>query len=215
MSFFVTLPSNGSDLLSSYGLENNTQTDFYTDLKEPLDLNEDFEVALVEYSYRKNWMIDIVEIIVHKWNASDLNEIYRCTISVFDGLAMSEVINEIKDKTKSEYLNIWLDGKKLKLHVPYGYEIEFKGYFATRLKYGLAVTKNQSNIITSKEIESFLQNNVTFKDFDSFYIIGKKDYIVQCTLESEILKYVEEIFVCYKTCTCRSRHVKIAKDYNC
>ena len=49
-------------------------------MKEPLDLNEYFEVALVEYSYRKNWMIDIDEIIVHKWNASDLNEIYRCTV---------------------------------------------------------------------------------------------------------------------------------------
>ena len=46
MSFYVTLPSNGADLKSEYGMATNTQTNYFINLKQPLDLSiTDYEVA--------------------------------------------------------------------------------------------------------------------------------------------------------------------------
>jgi len=64
MNFYITLPSNGSDTTFEYGKKHNTQTDFSTELKEPLVFdNYNYEVALVECSYRKNWIIDLGTIL--------------------------------------------------------------------------------------------------------------------------------------------------------
>ena len=51
MSYYVTLPSNGADLTSEYGLKNNTQSDFEIDLKKPLDFSyKNYEVGLSQFS---------------------------------------------------------------------------------------------------------------------------------------------------------------------
>ena len=55
MSYYVTLPSNGSDLTSDYGKLHNTQSDFEIDLKKTLKFpHKTYEVGLAQCSYRKS-----------------------------------------------------------------------------------------------------------------------------------------------------------------
>ena len=51
MSFYVTLPSNSS--LSDF--PQNTLTHYVTRLKNPLRLNGNYEVALAQILFPKNW----------------------------------------------------------------------------------------------------------------------------------------------------------------
>ncbi|CAF1137833.1 unnamed protein product [Brachionus calyciflorus] len=55
MSFYVTLPSNSSmDLYPE-----NTMTDFSVLLKEPIRLDVQYEVALVELTYKHSWSLEV------------------------------------------------------------------------------------------------------------------------------------------------------------
>ena len=51
MSFYITLPSNSSQL----DFPGNTLTHYSTRLKNPLRLNGNYEVALAQIAFPKNW----------------------------------------------------------------------------------------------------------------------------------------------------------------
>ncbi|CAF1087084.1 unnamed protein product [Brachionus calyciflorus] len=56
MSFYVTLPSNSSmDLYPE-----NTMTDFTVLLKDPIRLEVQYEVALVDLTYKHSWSLEVV-----------------------------------------------------------------------------------------------------------------------------------------------------------
>ena len=65
MSYYVTLPSNGSDLESDHGKLHNTQADFEIDLKIPLVFpHKKYEMGLAEISYRKSWLVNIGKFVI-------------------------------------------------------------------------------------------------------------------------------------------------------
>ena len=60
MSFYVTLPSNSSmDLYP-----NNTISAFSVSLKEPIRLETNYEVALVEMTYKHSWSLNVGKLFV-------------------------------------------------------------------------------------------------------------------------------------------------------
>lgn len=60
MSFYVTLPSNSSmDLYPD-----NTMTEFTILLKEPIKLDVQYEVALVELTYKHSWSLEVGQLII-------------------------------------------------------------------------------------------------------------------------------------------------------
>lgn len=192
--FFVTLPSNGSDLTSAFGLENNTQTDFYTDLKESLDFSNNYEVALVEYSYRKNWLIDYGKIIIYKWIGIYREHHKTITISLHDGISLIEIIDEIRKKIKKKHFDIIYEDNFVKISVPDDIDVEFNGYIASRLNLNYQVTKSY-NSISNDKLQIFSEKNIISDSSDHFYITGKQGHIVQSSIKSKILKFIEEIFV--------------------
>lgn len=64
MSFYVTLPSNSSmDLYPE-----NTMTDFTVLLKEPIRLEVQYEVALVELTYKHSWSLEVGQLFIQSLN---------------------------------------------------------------------------------------------------------------------------------------------------
>lgn len=60
MSFYVTLPSNSSmDLFP-----NNTISNFSVALKEPIRLEKNYEVALVEITYKHSWSLNVGNLFI-------------------------------------------------------------------------------------------------------------------------------------------------------
>ena len=60
MSFYVTLPSNSSmDLYP-----NNTISQFTVALKEPIRLNSNYEIALVEMTYKHSWSLQVGKLYI-------------------------------------------------------------------------------------------------------------------------------------------------------
>ena len=65
MSFYVTLPSNSSmDLYPE-----NTMTDFTVLLKEPIRLEVQYEVALVELTYKHSWSLEVGQLFIQPLNS--------------------------------------------------------------------------------------------------------------------------------------------------
>ena len=58
MSFYITLPSNSE----STNL-NNTTTNYRTILYDQIQLNDEYEVALVEAIYNLSWFLPVGSII--------------------------------------------------------------------------------------------------------------------------------------------------------
>ena len=54
MSFYITLPSNSPNIF-----DNNTQSCFSTLLGSPLNLKGDYEVALSDINFTKNFKVDL------------------------------------------------------------------------------------------------------------------------------------------------------------
>ena len=60
MKYYISLPSDKTDLQSEYGNKNNTQTDLFTNLGKSIDIsNQEYEVALVEISFRVSWLVNL------------------------------------------------------------------------------------------------------------------------------------------------------------
>ena len=70
MSFYVTLPSHSADVVSEYGKEVNSQTDFTIKLKRGLNLPiNKYEVSLVEMGFKNSW-----DIRLGKFQIKDRNK---------------------------------------------------------------------------------------------------------------------------------------------
>ena len=69
MSFYVTLPSNSSmDLYPS-----NTISQFTVALKEPIRLDSNYEVALVEMTYKHSWSLQVGKLYIDLVNPNFLD----------------------------------------------------------------------------------------------------------------------------------------------
>ena len=84
MNFYVTLPSNAS--MQTY--PENKQSNFTTILKNPLELGERYEVALVEMSYTHSIINEVGTVIVFK----DNNTIFGFPISVTENTDFIQLI---------------------------------------------------------------------------------------------------------------------------
>ncbi|CAF1087738.1 unnamed protein product [Brachionus calyciflorus] len=71
MSFYVTLPSNCS--MDLY--QNNTLSEFAVQLKEPIRLDVQYEVAVVEFTYKHSWSLEFGKLVIDL-NYKNKNEKY-------------------------------------------------------------------------------------------------------------------------------------------
>jgi hypothetical protein len=80
MSFYLTLPSDAS--MNEF--PENVQSNFTVSLETPINLNGNFEVALVEISYSQFISLDIGFLLIHdKKNVNERNFIPLKWSSVF------------------------------------------------------------------------------------------------------------------------------------
>ena len=86
MNYYITLPSSGADLQSEYGKKNNTQTDFFTKLGKSIDIsNQEYEVALVEISFRVSWLVNLGSFEIISSNPiKNFKQDYKKDITVID-----------------------------------------------------------------------------------------------------------------------------------
>ena len=195
MSYFVTLPSNGADLTSEYGINNNTQTDFEIDLKKPLDLSyKDYEVGLSQFSCDLSWMIHIGKFkISHKTKKYDDIEF---DLSCSDGIHVSNMIDIIERSFKNIELPIEynkqmgtdviqfkfdIDSKYLFIYVPNDYELTIKGFFLTLIEY------------YKDDASDHKKRN--FKASDALIILGKNGIAVSCVLTKSQVNHIKELFI--------------------
>ena len=147
MSYYVTLPSNGADLKSEYGILNNTQTDYEIELKNPLNFTyKNYEVGLSEFSCNMSWLMPLGKFTIintqKKFDDIELN------ISISDGILVTGMIEILKSRFDQIFLrnevnlldnNIIFNYENATnsfiIHVPDGWELKIEGFFATFLKY--------------------------------------------------------------------------------
>lgn len=97
MSFYVTLPSHGADVLSEYGKANNKQNDFTINLKDSINLPfEKYEVALVEMSFKNFWKVNLGRFLITSIDNTDT--LFDEDIFIYDGMPLEEVCNFLNNK---------------------------------------------------------------------------------------------------------------------
>ena len=202
MSHYVTLPSNGADLSSDYGLEYNTQTDFETDLKIPLNFsNQSFEVGLSEFTFRKLWLINLGTFKIINNNQNKV--LVQKTIEVIDGISVSEIIKTINkqlfDKSLKQNETIKFENynnNNILIRIPSGITLEIRGYFKTLLSqrsttplhYGI-----DDDELRDQEILFELNNIVNFKE--GIQIKGHSSLSVKCNFVVQNIRYIENLYI--------------------
>ena len=209
MSHYVTLPSNGADLTSEYGLEHNTQTDFETDLKYPLNFNyKYYEVGLSEISYRKLWLITLgsFKIIDNIKNIV----LHERTIEVLDGINISKVI-DILNQHLNDYiiqsnpiLNTQLkkiqctlvNQEELLISVPLGITLEVTGYFTSLLRHRSSTPSHYGVTWTELENEKlkYAQGNI-IQENDTITIIGHETLSTKCFVVNSNIRCIENLYL--------------------
>ncbi|CAF1018126.1 unnamed protein product [Brachionus calyciflorus] len=100
MSFYVTLPSNSSmDLYSE-----NTMTDFTVLLKEPIRLEVQYKVALVELTYKHSSSLEVGQLYIQPLNRKSNKEIPQ-NIKIPKNPFTSDLRDEnvVDEKISSDY----------------------------------------------------------------------------------------------------------------
>ncbi len=199
MSFYITLPSNGADYTSEYGKKNNSQTDFSTELKEAIVFeNDNYEVALVECSYRKNWIVDLGTITIFESNEGILQIKESLKVYMFDGVSITSLLLYINDSlSKINFVHDQLKNK-VTMKINKDCSVIIKGYLANLFAYFLLEYK--TNVMTSdKSLEEMVrirsENVIVQKDPPEITVIYHEKIDFKFRLYMQILKYVEEIFV--------------------
>jgi hypothetical protein len=96
MSFYITLPSHGADVLSDFGKSINSQSDFSINLKKPLSLPiNKYEVSLVEMTFKNSWLINLGNFVLKDKNNSI---IFNEDIFTYDGLLLNELCRFLNEK---------------------------------------------------------------------------------------------------------------------
>ena len=210
MSHYVTLPSNGADLLSDYGLIHNTQSDFETDLKYPLNFNySQYEVGLSEISYRKLWLVTLgsFKIIDNVRNIV----MHERRIEVLDGISIPKVINilnqHLNDYTpgdtnpliNNQYKKIHftlVNKEELLINVPLGITLEITGYFTSLLRHRSSTPMHYG--VTWMELEKdklmFAQNNIT-QENDHITIQGHETLNTKCFIVNSNIRCIENLYL--------------------
>ena len=97
MSFYVTLPSNSSmDLYP-----NNTLTQFTVQLKEPLRLDVQYDVALVELTYKHSWSLEVGVLVVDIMNNGETDSF---KLILHDGENISSFSNRLNGEIWMYYI---------------------------------------------------------------------------------------------------------------
>ena len=187
MSYYVTLPSNGADSSSEYGLNNNTQTDFEINLKVPLDFSyKNYEVGLSQLSCQLSWFISIGKFtIINKLKEFSNMEF---ELNFNDGVLISNIIDILDTKFSSmplvndsnnqiEYITLTHDVSlnKLFLFVPPHWDLKIEGYFAALLEF---LTPHDSK----KKYEQIRHFKNIIDNTDIMYVIGSYEGVVTCVL---------------------------------
>ena len=212
MSYYVTLPSNGADLESDYGKENNTLTDFEIELKEPLEFPlGNYEVGLAEFSYRKTWTCKLGWFSVLTNTSKNLQDehIFKDElIDILDGLSMKRVIRRINDViqdydssgyiskvyTEKPYLKYFPDGK-LEIHVPLGLKLIIDGYFVEMIRHRSFRPTFYKTLSTNQEKDEFMNNNVVFENNRRLVIAGHHKLNSEYLVKNSRIKYIENLFL--------------------
>ncbi len=210
MSYYVTLPSNGADLKSDYGLIHNTQTDFETDLKYPLDFNHsEYEVGLSEISYRKLWLVTLGSFKITD-NIKNI-VLYDRKIEVLDGISIPKIIKILNDhlndytfsnttsllNTQYRKINFTLvNQEELLINVPLGLTLEITGYFTSLLRHRSSTPMHYG--VTWMELEQdklkFAQDNIIQKQ-DTITIRGHEDLFTKCFIVNSHIRCIENLYL--------------------
>lgn len=201
MSYYVTLPSTGSDLTSEYGKKNNTQSDFEIDLKNPLVLPyRRYEMGLSEISYRKNWVANLGEFII-KYN-EDI--IFEKKFYVMDGLPLKMIITQLNDflndfdhhiDTKSnigtievQNIKIYFNEKEsyLDVRVPTYLTLYMKGFFSSLLVH----SRNDLVQTDEKSIDSEPISKVKLEELKQSYRSDNK-----FVREDDIVQFKGDLYI--------------------
>jgi hypothetical protein len=205
MSYYVTLPSNGSDLTSEYGKIYNTQSDFEIDLKDALSFPyKKYEVALSEITFKRNWIFNLGDFHLQ----DELGLLIDKEISVVDGIPIKKALALINvelnkfEKRKKIIKNggfeldttpiiFELDlGGELSLQLPDGFVLSIKGFFASYLRNLIIFDEiNQSgNIIQNGDTVILLGHDIAkFKfDFYNHKIFGIENIFVYTNIIDDV-----------------------------
>lgn len=207
MSYYVTLPSNGADLTSDYGLEHNTQSDFETDLKYPLNFNyKYYEVGLSEISYRKLWLITLGNF---KIMDNIKNEVlHEKTIELYDGTSMVNIIdilnNHLNDyeittnpllNTQYKKINCQINNKdELIINVPFGLTLEINGYFTSLLRHRSTTPIHMTWTEIEKDKQAYANENI-FKENDTIIIKGHESLATKCNIINSNIRCIEHLYL--------------------
>lgn len=209
MSYYVTLPSNGSDLTSDYGKLHNTQSDFEIDLKKPLKFpHKTYEVGLAQFSYRKSWIVNIGKFTV---NDTALNiKLLEKKLFLMDGISMNQVVDILNEKLNdfkkekqilnTQYSKIVFSlnkSFKLEIFVPFGLSVTIEGFFVSLIRYRPSTTQNFGDtwIEFEKDRLDYVQNNISFINPNSIIINGHPEHSIKCYIASQHLNYVQNIYI--------------------
>jgi hypothetical protein len=109
MSFYLTLPSNGS--LKTY--PNNTQSDFTIALEKPINLEEPYEVALAELNYSSNILVDIGKLTVeYNFNhildyIDEFSTKITSTVEIGNGTKIEDLIKNLNEKIERNIIYMY------------------------------------------------------------------------------------------------------------
>ena len=223
MNYYITLPSSGADLQSEYGKKNNTQTDFFTNLGKSIDIsNQEYEVALVEISFRVSWLVNLGTFEITSLNPMrNFKQEYKENISVIDYENLTKLTNELGNELESKFLenketiafeinhqlkknsNKLLNvHKSLKffalsnaiiIHIPTDFQFMITGYF-TQILRNLKAESNSEFLPSSFEMKEFMDHNVT-KQENHLKITGNDNFTIKADFVKENITDNEQLFV--------------------
>lgn len=223
MSFYVTLPSNGADLKSEYGIATNTQTNYFVNLKQTLDLSiTEYEVALVELIYPLTWTIELGEMTVFELSTSVklLNFNLKCrdserftNIVSMINFELQKKFESLKDGKITRTILFVFDQKNnvIIISVNKDFKLEIKGYLAQILSTTISSVRasNDAEGIKDEISKAFndpkvIQELIDSKDNintgtnadESFISLTGSDNIFQhFFLSSEKIHKIKELFI--------------------
>ncbi len=211
MSYYVTLPSNGSDLESDHGKLHNTQADFEIDLKIPLVFpHKKYEMGLAEISYRKSWLVNIGKFVISE--TINNKQIFEKELYVVDGISMTKLVdllNEhvndyIKPKTalllntQLRPVNFNLDTSgKMEITVPLGLSLTIEGYFVSLIRHRASTPQFYG--VTWMELEQdkieYAKKNIKYHGSHKITIDGHEKLSTKCYIVNKNLKYIQNLYI--------------------
>ena len=99
MSFYITLPSNSESTYS-----NNTTTNYRTILYDQIQLNDEYEVALVEAIYNLSWFLPVGSIIYSYTEEKSTQNFEVIPLIFHDGDTIIKVIEKLNTQIQEHVL---------------------------------------------------------------------------------------------------------------